>query len=121
MPRQHSNTRRTTIYALRRPDELRQCITAKYRDSEGFTLAPVVVGDIESLLVTGTIERDQADWCPVVSGYTGKPISLGNRNAVCVVLVPLGDRVFALAYGLGFLVLESELCGAMLWSALRHP
>src|SRR5712691_8792526 len=108
MPRPASNTRRTTIYALRSPGKLEECITAKYRDHEAFTLTTVKVGNVTGLLVTGSIERDQADWCPVVTGYTGTPVSLGNRNALAVLLVPLDQRVFALAYGLGFLVLDQS-------------
>jgi uncharacterized protein (TIGR04141 family) len=102
-------TRRTTLYALRRPGELRSCITEKYRDNEAFNLKPVSVADIDGLLVTGTIEREQADWCPVVSSYTDMPVSLGNRNALAVLLLPFGPRVFALAYGLGFLTLDQSL------------
>jgi uncharacterized protein (TIGR04141 family) len=88
---------------------LEECITGEYRDSEDFVLAPVVVGDVAGLLVTGSIEREETDWCPVVAGYTGQAVSLGNRNALAVLLLPLGKRVFALAYGLGFLVLDQSL------------
>src|SRR5258708_37029312 len=109
MPRPSSDTRRTTIYTLRNPGELEGCIASKYRDDENFVLAPVPVADLACLLVTGSIEREQADWCSVVTGYTGEAVSLGNRNALVVLLLPLGKRVFALAYGLGFLALDQSL------------
>src|SRR5438094_6362198 len=109
MPRPPSVTRRTTLYSLRHPGELVGCIASKYRDDENFLLAPVVVADVAGLLVTGSIEREQADWCAVVTGYTEQAVSLGNRNALAVLLLPLGKRVFALAYGLGFLVLDQSL------------
>jgi uncharacterized protein (TIGR04141 family) len=109
MPRPPSETRRTTLYALRRPSELEGCIASKYRDDENLVLAPVVVADVAGLLVTGSIEREQADWCAVVTGYTEQAVSLGNRNALAVLILPLGKRVFALAYGLGFLVLDQSL------------
>ena len=108
MPRKPANTRRTTLYALRAPGDLKNCITAKYRDAESFTLTPVMVEDIAGLLVTGLIAKEQADWCAVVTGYTGEAVALGNCNAVGVLLVPVGQRVFALAYGLGFLVLDQS-------------
>jgi uncharacterized protein (TIGR04141 family) len=108
LPRTPPKTRRTTIYALRHPGELERCITAKYREADSFTSTSVTVGGASALLVTGSIQRDQADWCPVVSAYTGEVVSLGNRNAVCVLLVPIQKRVFALTYGLGFLVLDQS-------------
>jgi uncharacterized protein (TIGR04141 family) len=97
------------VYSLRRPEQLADCITAKYRSSEQFVLKPVSVSNVEGLLVTGTIQREETDWSPVLSNYTGETVSLGNRNAVAVLLLPLGGRVFALAYGLGFLVLDQSL------------
>jgi uncharacterized protein (TIGR04141 family) len=107
LPRGPSTTRRTTVYCMKKPERLADCITGKYRDSERFTLQSVKVNTVD--LVTGTIETAETDWSAVLSGYTGEALSLGNRNAAAVLLVPLGERVFALTYGLGFLVLDQSM------------
>jgi uncharacterized protein (TIGR04141 family) len=109
VPRAPSPTRRTTVYALRHTGDLKQCITDKYRKSEHFNLAEVSVGGVAGLLITGTIERNEADWCPVLATYTGEQVSLGNRNAVAVLLIPIDARVFAITYGLGFLIIDQGL------------
>lgn len=109
MPPSPPPTRRTTISALRHPGDLQLCITEKYRNSEHFNLSDVAVSDTPGLLVTGTIERDEADWCPVLTAYTGQSVSLGNQNAVAVLLIPVGARIFAVTYGLGFLIIDQSL------------
>jgi uncharacterized protein (TIGR04141 family) len=109
LPRRPSITRRTTIYSLKRAEQLADCITGKYRNSAYFTLRSASVDNVEGLLVTGTIEREKTDWSAVLSAYTGETVSLGNRNAVAVLLLPMGARVFALAYGMGFLILDQSM------------
>ncbi|WSS05512.1 TIGR04141 family sporadically distributed protein [Microbispora sp. NBC_01189] len=105
-----AETRKTTLYRLHEtggsPDELRNVLAHRYLEKDGFTAVPVTVGGIPGLLVHGTISRGVADWCAVVEKLTGADVQEENSTSAAVLLIEVGGVVYALSYGMGFLLVD---------------
>jgi uncharacterized protein (TIGR04141 family) len=71
-------------------------------------MKPVQVGGQSALLVQGSIDTPEAKWSQTLSTYTGQSVSLGNSTAAALLLVPRANRVLALSYGMGWLLLDQS-------------
>lgn len=105
--------RRTTIYRLIHVEELRDALRSKYLDRSGFEVVDVAVGGRQSLLLTGAMTRDVADWCETVATLTGSDVAIGGATPAGVLLVRPDSKAtddhqvaYALTYGMGFQLLE---------------
>jgi hypothetical protein len=105
-------TRKTTLYRLHEvdghPDELRKVIVRRYVDSNGFVAESVQVHGIPSLLVYGTISRGAADWSAVLQQLTGTHVEEINSTAAAALLIHVGQAVYALSYGMGYLLIDPQ-------------
>lgn len=103
-------TRKTTLYRLQgvhgHPAELKKIIVPRYVEEDGFVCEDVEVGAASALLVSGTISRGPADWATVLHSLTGAHVEEINSTAAAVLLIPVGKAVYALSYGMGYLLLE---------------
>jgi uncharacterized protein (TIGR04141 family) len=108
MARQPSTTRRTTLWALRPTSQLASGVQEKYRNNGEFEMKPVQVAGQSALLVQGSIDNPEAKWSQTLSAYTGQPVSLGNRTAAALLLMPRANRVLALSYGMGWILLDQS-------------
>jgi uncharacterized protein (TIGR04141 family) len=90
------------------PDELRKVIVARYVENDGFVADPVQVHGIPSLLVHGTISRGPADWSAVLQELTGAQVKEINSTAAATLLIPVGETVYALSYGMGYLLIDPQ-------------
>jgi uncharacterized protein (TIGR04141 family) len=71
-------------------------------------MKPVQVAGQSALLVQGSIDNPEAKWSQTLSAYTGQPVSLGNRTAAALLLMPRANRVLALSYGMGWILLDQS-------------
>lgn len=108
MPRTPNPTRRTTLWALSEQPDLKDCLQQKYLDNENFHTDDITLGGQQALLVTGAIENSDIEWAGVVSAYTGKALGLVNRTAAGLILLPRPKRTLALAYGMGWILLDQR-------------
>jgi uncharacterized protein (TIGR04141 family) len=96
-------TYQTSLYRLDRipptPAGLHQALDHAYLAEHGFTARETRVADAAALLVHGTVTRDRAEWCDVLTALTGQPVTLGHRSGGGALLVAVDDDVYALTYG----------------------
>lgn len=105
--------RRTTIYRLTSVFDFEDAIRDKYLEHPSFTQHHATVGERPSLLVTGAMVKEQADWCSTVSTLTGEIVDVGGVTPAGVLLIRPGGNdalqdgiAYALSYGMGFQLLE---------------
>lgn len=108
MPRKSNPTRRTTLWALSKQLDLKDYLQPKYLDNESFQAEDITLGGRQGLLVTGAIENDDIEWTRVVTAYTGQALGLVNRTAAALILLPRPKRTLALAYGMGWILLDQR-------------
>ena len=108
MPRKPNPTRRTTLWALSKQPDLRDCLQPKYLGDESFQAEDITLGGHQGLLVTGAIENVDIEWAKVVATYTGQTLGLVNRTAAALILLPRPKRTLALAYGMGWILLDQH-------------
>lgn len=105
-------TRKTTLYRLHEvhggPDELRKVIVPRYLEDDGFAAESVQVHGMPSLLVHGTISRGAADWSTALQTLTGARVEEINSTAAAALIIPIGDAVYTLSYGMGYLVIDPQ-------------
>jgi len=105
-----AETRKTTLYRLQgvqgHSDELRKVIVPRYVEEDGFICEDVGVSGVSALLVSGTISRGVADWSAVLQKLTNAHVEEINSTAAAALLIPVGDAVYALSYGMGYLLIE---------------
>jgi uncharacterized protein (TIGR04141 family) len=104
-------TRKCSLYRLRLtgpPDQedLRAVVVDKYLDRDGFTIRPVDHEGLTGLVITGTIAPGTADWCRTLSRLTGLPADEENRTSLGLLLVRTAASVYALTFGMGYLMIE---------------
>jgi uncharacterized protein (TIGR04141 family) len=80
----------------------------KYLDNGDFVAEEMTLGGQACLLVAGAIENADIEWARVVSAYTGRSLGLINRTAAAVILLPRPKRTLALAYGMGWILLDQR-------------
>ena len=107
MPRKESPSVRTTLYRMREITDLSDAIRSKYLGHGAFTTTSGAVQGSESLLVAGTMHREQTTWAGRLSTLSGVSISLGNTTAAAVLVIRAAPtEAWALTYGMGFQLLE---------------
>ncbi len=110
MSRAPATTTQTTLYRLRSDKSLglERYVQDKYFD-RGFDRTEVRVGDQKGLFIYGAIAKERADWVDQAHSLTGVAPSVGNMTSAGVLLLPYGKYVYALTWGMGFLVLAPNL------------
>ncbi len=107
-----AETHKTTLYRLHETGDglgqLRDVLAHRYLEKDGFAELPVTVGGVTGLLVHGTISRGVADWCAVVEKLTGAAVQEKNSTSAAVLLIEVGGVVYALSYGMGFLLVDPK-------------
>nr|MDT0663335.1 DUF6119 family protein [Micromonospora sp. DSM 115978] len=93
----------TTVYRLDRVaptlDGLRTVLNDRYLRDNGFEIEERTVAQAPALLVHGTVVRERAEWCDVLTTLTGQEVALGYSSGGGALLIAVDDRVYALAYG----------------------
>ncbi|WP_432824735.1 DUF6119 family protein [Dactylosporangium sp. CA-092794] len=101
--RRIGGTYRTTLYRLDgvppNPDGLKGALNHRYLREQDFEITPTAIADAPALLVHGRVPRDQADWCPIITGLTGNHIAVGYSSAGGAILLAVDAVVYALTYG----------------------
>src|SRR6266699_3477333 len=126
MPRSRSLRSRVTTYRLiTSGGPLAGYIRPGYTERPGFTATEVMVGGVAGLLVCGHFTTEEAKWAADLAGLAGLAgLPLGNRAAAAVLLLPVGEAVYAATYGMGHLMLDYETadpcpqavtCGPSAW------
>ncbi|MFF3391711.1 DUF6119 family protein [Streptomyces sp. NPDC002669] len=104
-PKKQASTRKTSLYRLNAPAgpglDLHALVEKRYRDREGFTASPVDHAGVVGLLVTGSIERERAEWCDALSELTGADVQVAGRTSSGLLLVSTEQAVYAVTYGMG--------------------
>lgn len=107
-----ASTYRTTLYRmLIDPDEesLTSALNHRYLRDKDFTVVHTQVAGVPALLVHGSVPQPVADWCPVITGLTGDPLTISHSSAGCALLMSFDGHVYALTYGtLGRFVLDTD-------------
>lgn len=70
---------------------------------------PVVVAGVEGRLIVGTRESDRPQWSSQVAAITGYAVELPSVLPYTVILLPIGDWVYALTFGSGHQLINDEL------------
>lgn len=100
---------RTTVYRITGFSALKQVIRSKYLETGHFTTYDVQVGERRAVLVVGAMITDKAKWAPRVEQLTGVNIEAHNRTSAGALLIEdEGGYGWALTYGMGFQLLDSE-------------
>ncbi|MEV4759883.1 DUF6119 family protein [Micromonospora sp. NPDC049559] len=103
LPKPPVETYLTSVYQLdgvpATADSLHDALNHRYLRENDLSIEPRLVADAPALLVHGTVPRERAEWCDVLARLTGEPVALGYSNAGAALLVAVGDRVYALTYG----------------------
>jgi len=114
MSRPQSKTTRVSIYQVDGDLSNRDIFNAKYLGRSEFTIREIRIGTREGLFFSGAIEREEAQWVQVVTGWTGDPevtAGLGNKTGAAVILLPTRDagdeRLWAICFGMGYHLIES--------------
>ena len=108
MPRRPNPTRRTTIWALGSETDLQACVQSKYLNQDGFQARQTTVAGHPALTVTGSIVNGSIEWAEVFEAYTGQTPGLVNQTAAGLILLIRPKRTLALAYGMGWLLLDQS-------------
>jgi uncharacterized protein (TIGR04141 family) len=97
------STYRTTLYRLDGvppdPEGLSSALNYRYLREQDFEITPTMLGGLPALLVHGQVPREQAKWCPIITGLTGNDIAVGYSSAGGALLVAVDGTVYALTYG----------------------
>lgn len=106
-------TRRSTVYLLQddlsAKAPLRDALNLKYERDHGFEIQDVLVGTTPALLYAGVIGRDRPpEWADAVCRLTEACPAMENKTAAGVLVVPIETTVFAVAYGMGHLLLDQS-------------
>ncbi|MEU4369358.1 DUF6119 family protein [Micromonospora chersina] len=109
MPRTPASSNQTTLYRLRREDglPLNEYVQEKYFD-RGFSPADVQLQEVSSLLVYGTVSKDRAAWVEHAASLTGVSPEIGNTTSAGTLLLPYQEFIYALTWGMGFLILHPK-------------
>lgn len=104
-------TRKSSLYRLRPADsgaitDLRSYVLPHYLNREGFEVREVNHEGIVGLLVTGAIAPGPADWCAPLSALSGHLVTEENRTALALYLLRTEEAIYALAYGMGHLMID---------------
>ncbi|MBE1489006.1 DUF6119 family protein [Plantactinospora soyae] len=113
VPEQPTGTYQTSVYQLDRVpstiDGLQEGLNHRYVRENQFVPEPRLVAGKPALLVRGTVPRERADWCDVLTSLTDGPVELGFSSGGAVLLVAVDDQVYALTYGtLGRFMIDLE-------------
>ena len=110
MSRPRSTRSRVTIYRLiPSGGPLAGHVRSKYADRPEFASGPAAVAGIAGWLVHGHIATSQAKWAPDLASLVGlDSLELGNQTAAAVLLLPVGDAIYAVSYGMGHFLLAYE-------------
>jgi len=109
MPRQRSPRSRDTIYRLIPAGPIAGHIRSKYADRDEFTAGPAEVAGVTGWLVHGHVATSQAKWAAGLADLAGlDDLRLGNQTAAAVLLLPIGDVIYAVSFGMGHFLLAYE-------------
>ncbi|MFJ9952574.1 DUF6119 family protein [Kitasatospora sp. NPDC091207] len=105
-------TRPTTVYLLQgvgsSPAELRTALRSDYEKQQGFQVKTVNIAGIPGVASYGVIGVGRKPpWQGDLVRLVSEPVDLTNHLAAAAVLLPVDDRVFAVCFGSGHLLLES--------------
>ncbi|MDG4830455.1 TIGR04141 family sporadically distributed protein [Solwaraspora sp. WMMD1047] len=93
----------TSLYRLDRVAPtlagLRTVLNDRYLRENRFEIEERTVAQAPALLVHGTVARERAEWCDVLTTLTGQEVALGYSSGGGALLIAVDDRVYALAYG----------------------
>jgi hypothetical protein len=102
-PEQPTGTYQTSVYRLDRvpptADRLPDGLNHRYLRENQFVPEARLVAGAQALLVYGTVGRERAEWCDVLTSLTDHPVELGFSSGGAALLVAVDDRVYALTYG----------------------
>ncbi|MEU3223941.1 DUF6119 family protein [Streptomyces sp. NPDC006976] len=106
-------TRPTTLYLLQNiggtPEALRTALRPQYAEHEGFAVRDITLNGIGAVASYGRIgAQKQPGWMKIAGKLIGEPLDLTNHTAAAVILLPLDERVFAICFGSGHLLLETD-------------
>lgn len=99
----------TTLYRLTGVTKLQAAIRDKYLDAgDKFTSVECAVGDRKALLVHGHMKTERARWADRLGALIKVPFDASNQNSAAVLLVQgeVDDTAWAVAYGMGFHLLD---------------
>ncbi|MFY1615899.1 DUF6119 family protein [Micromonospora sp. WMMD736] len=103
LPERPENTYLTSVYQLERVtptiEGLHDAVNRRYVRQHDFLIEERLVAGAPALLVHGTVPRQRADWCEVLTRLTGEETELGFSSGGAALLVTVDDNVYALAYG----------------------
>ncbi|MCX5210078.1 TIGR04141 family sporadically distributed protein [Kitasatospora sp. NBC_00240] len=105
-------TRPTTVYLLQgigsSPTELRKALRADYEKQQGFQVKGITIAGIPGVASYGVIGVGRKPpWQEDLIRLVSESVDLTNHLAAAAVLLPVDDRVFAVCFGSGHLLLES--------------
>ncbi|MFH8798963.1 DUF6119 family protein [Streptomyces sp. NPDC017936] len=105
-------TRKSTLYRLTLPDrgetDLRTYVRDRYLKSDNHSVAAFARGAVDGLVVTGGVRKGRADWCDAVQTITGVDVDVASQAAAGLVITRTPTAVYALTYGVGHHMLESD-------------
>ncbi|MFI6892873.1 DUF6119 family protein [Streptomyces sp. NPDC050256] len=106
-------TRPTTLYLLQNigstPEALRTALRPRYAEHEEFAVQDITLNGIRAVASYGRIgAQKQPGWTSVAGKLIGEPLDLTNHTAAAVILLPLDEQVFAICFGSGHLLLETD-------------
>lgn len=105
-------TRTVTLYRLRTPEgldlDLNTVVSESYRGRDGYSAVPVEHGGVDGLLITGSLARDRAEWCPALTALTGIDVDLANRTPSGLLVIRTQRAVYGLTYGMGHNMIDPE-------------
>ncbi|MDO3002859.1 TIGR04141 family sporadically distributed protein [Mycobacteroides abscessus subsp. abscessus] len=106
-PKAASSASATTLYRLTGVNNLQIAVRKKYLNDEKFQSVACSVGDREALLVHGHMKTARVAWAERLGSLIKVPFEASNQNAAAVLLIKgQAHTVWALAYGMGFHVLD---------------
>jgi uncharacterized protein (TIGR04141 family) len=106
-----SPSSQTTMYRLRRVADapLSSYVQEKYFEPDrDFAPRETQVGDVASLLVYGAMTTGAPKWTEQASEITGLTPDVSNMTSAGVLLIPYEDFIYALSWGMGFLILSPQ-------------
>lgn len=109
MAKQESPMSRTTVYRLRKLEDLTSAIRRQYVDEYGFTETSTTIEGRKALLVTGSMRKQRVAWTERLSTIVGEVVDEGNVTAAAVLIISdedNGDTAFAMTYGMGYQLLD---------------
>lgn len=112
MASKESIVRKTSLYRLAGvstdADAFEGVIIKRYRENPRFQHEYLQIGGCESFAIWGSIGDKAPDWLRMARSLTSLDIDARNETAAGVVLVRVDDCVYALSFGMGHVLLDTQ-------------